>query len=537
MNYFLPTLALLFALTACGDPTPPADDEAMADPAANLPGPATTDYQERYRPRIHFSPPSGWMNDPNGMVYHDGEYHLFYQHYPDSTVWGPMHWGHAVSKDMISWEHLPIALYPDSLGYIFSGSAVVDGDNTSGFGRDGIDPLVAIYTYHDMDMEKASFAAGKYDVGSRHQYQAIAYSLDKGRTFTKYAGNPVMPNVDNIYDWRDPKVSRHAPTGQWVMALAARDSIMFYGSPNLENWEYLSSFGAGIGSHDGVWECPDLIPMTNRTTGEKRFVLLVSTNPGGINGGSATMYFVGDFDGRTFTADDDFLAADPDERGIWLDYGRDNYAGVTFGNVPDADGRTLFMGWLGNWLYAQQVPTLGWRSAMTLPRELTLRGEGEGQRVFSTPVEELRSLRANAFNDLSAAPATAPTEIMLSFKLSPDFSGKAGLELTNEGGDRYRIGYDAATGQFFSDRTGGTYPFSDEFGKPSGVAPRNSTSDTLTLHLFLDVASAELFADDGATVVTELFFPEDVFTKMATFTDEGAEVIGATGFALRSIWE
>jgi sucrose-6-phosphate hydrolase SacC (GH32 family) len=210
-------------------------------------------YSEQHRPQFHFSPPEKWMNDPNGMVYYDGEYHLFYQHYPDSNVWGPMHWGHAASRDMIHWEHLPIALYPDTLGYIFSGSAVVDRNNTSGFGRDGRPPLVAIYTYHDMPGEKA----GRPD----YQSQAIAYSTDKGRTWTKYAGNPVIPNPLKNKDFRDPKVFWHEPSARWVMALAAFDHIEFWTSPDLKKWQHRSDFGRGLGEHDGVWECPDLFAL------------------------------------------------------------------------------------------------------------------------------------------------------------------------------------------------------------------------------------------------------------------------------------
>ncbi|MEM6526168.1 MAG: glycoside hydrolase family 32 protein [Bacteroidota bacterium] len=297
-----------------------------------------SDYKELFRPQFHFSPDSMWMNDPNGMVYYDGEYHLFYQYYPDSTVWGPMHWGHAVSADMLHWEHLPIALYPDSLGYIFSGSVVVDHKNTSGFGNNGKPPLVAIFTHHDIDGERA----GTNDF----QYQSIAYSNDKGRTWLKYKDNPVVPNL-GIRDFRDPKVIWHEQTQRWVMVLAAYDKVQIYTSPDLKNWEYQSDFG--IPGDDRLWECPDLFPMTVSGTGQEKWALIVSIQKKAPNGGTATSYFIGDFDGKTFVADN--------KKQKWLDYGTDNYAMITWSDIPESDGRRLAIGWMSNWDYAQVVPT------------------------------------------------------------------------------------------------------------------------------------------------------------------------------------
>ena len=237
------------------------------------------------------------MNDPNGMVYHNGEYHLFYQHNPDSTVWGPMHWGHAVSKDLVKWEHLPIALYPDSLGTIFSGSAVVDKNNTSGLGTKDNPAMVAIYTYHNAEGEKA----GRKD----YQTQGIAYSLDNGRTWTKYKANPVLKNP-GIKDFRDPKVSWYEKGQKWIMTLAVTDHISFYSSKNLLDWTKESDFGADIGGHGGVWECPDLFKMPVAGTNEEKWVLIVNINPGAPNGGSGTQYFVGQFDGKNFVLDNQF---------------------------------------------------------------------------------------------------------------------------------------------------------------------------------------------------------------------------------------
>jgi fructan beta-fructosidase len=301
-------------------------------------------YHEPYRPQVHFSPKTMWVNDPNGMVYYKGTYHLFFQHYPKATVWGPMHWGHAVSKDLIHWKQMPIALYPDKLGYIFSGSVVVDENNTSGFGTKSKPAMVAIFTHHDPKGEKSG--------SSVFQNQSIAYSLDEGTTWTKYTGNPVLKNP-GIKDFRDPKVFWYAAGNKWVMSLATKDRITFYSSPNLKDWKKESDFGQMLGAHGGVWECPDLFPL--KLNGKEYWVLLVSINPGGPNGGSATQYFVGHFDGKTFTPSSNQTK--------WIDYGPDNYAGVTWGNTGN---RKIFLGWMGNWFYANDVPTLKWRNAMTI---------------------------------------------------------------------------------------------------------------------------------------------------------------------------
>ncbi|HZH37827.1 MAG TPA: glycoside hydrolase family 32 protein, partial [Flavisolibacter sp.] len=308
----------------------------------------TTAYNEPHRPQIHFTPKTAWMNDPNGMVYHNGTYHLFYQHNPDSTVWGPMHWGHATTKNLVHWQHQPVKLFPDSLGTIFSGSAVVDVNNTSGFGSKGKVPLVAIFTHHNPVMEKA----GRNDF----QYQSLAFSLDEGKTWTKYTGNPVVKNP-GIRDFRDPKVMWHQGSGKWIMTLATLDRVTFYSSSNLKDWLKESEFGKELGAHGGVWECPDLFPL--EYNGEQVWVLLVSINPGGPNGGSATQYFTGRFDGKTFTP----LQTDTQ----WIDYGPDNYAGITWSNTGK---RKIFLGWMSNWQYAAAVPTQTWRSAMTIPRDL-----------------------------------------------------------------------------------------------------------------------------------------------------------------------
>jgi fructan beta-fructosidase len=504
--------------------------------------PPQTTYLEKHRLQFHFSPKAKWMNDPNGMVFYEGEYHLFYQYFPDSTRWGPMHWGHAVSTDMVRWEHLPIALYPDSLGYIFSGSAVVDWDNTSGFGQNGKPPLVAIYTYHEPKGEKA----GRKD----YQYQGIAYSNDKGRTWTKYAQNPVIPNPGNTRDFRDPKVIWHPESSQWIMALAVQDHAEFWGSRDLKIWSKLSEWGREYGGHGGVWECPDLIPITAEGTGEKKWVLLQSLSPGGLQDGSGTQYFVGDFDGKQFTLDEDFKQYVPRGKGVWFDSGRDNYAGVTWSGVPEKDGRTLWLGWMSNWLYAQDVPTLEWRSAMTLPRALTLKKTEYGYRLVAQPVAELASLRGKSHRmsantiegslDLTPALGFSPTqsEFILELELPAEGAVNCGIELSNNKGEKYRIGFDAGRNQFYSDRRqSGDFSFSNKFAGIVYSEPRLSGSKTLKLHVFIDAASIELFADDGAMCMTEIFFPSEDFSNIKLFAENGNVALRkGEWFALRSIW-
>jgi len=495
-------------------------------------------YDEKHRPQFHFSPPTKWMNDPNGMVYYEGEYHLFYQHYPDGTVWGPMHWGHAVSPDMVNWQNLPIALYPDSLGYIFSGSAVVDWKNTSGLGKNGQPPLIAIFTYHDPKGEKS----GRTD----YQTQGIAYSNDKGRTWTKYAQNPVVANP-GIRDFRDPKVRWDEGTKQWIMVLAAQDQVQFWASKDLKSWQHLSDFGKQFGSHGGVWECPDFFPMKVGNT--TKWVLLLNINPGGPNGGSGVQYFVGNFDGKTFRLDDAFAAAVGNEKAVWLDHGRDNYAGVTWSDVPKSDGRRLFLGWMSNWDYANVVPTAVWRSANTLPRTLELRQTPDGYRLAAQPVKELEKLRTQSFAlgkttvngtlDLTGKLGFVPTQSEVLLELEKPASGIFRVELSNARGERYSIGYNATNNQFFSDRTqSGDLSFSDKFGAKIHVAPRSSKDKTIRLHLFFDVASAELFADNGTTAMTEIFFPSDDFNRISLVAEgKPVTVLKGTMWQLKTIWK
>jgi len=313
----------------------------------------TPTYDEQFRPQFHFSPPDHWMNDPNGLVYLDGEYHLFYQHDPQSRENGPMHWGHAISADLIHWTNLPIALYPDAIGPIWSGSAVIDVDNTSGLVPGG--GMIAIFSYKD-------------------QSQGIAFSTDKGRSWTKYSHNPVIPVGGK--DFRDPKVFWHADTKRWVMILAVNDHVAILTSSNLINWTAVSEFGVGQGIHWGVWECPDLFPLM--VDGQTKWVLTNSMSPG-------TQYFVGNFDGETFTNDN---SADTQ---LLIDYGPDSYAGVTWNDTPD--GSRVLIAWMDNWRYAVNIPTTPWRGAMSIPHVLTLKRLPEGIRLIQSPIAQVEELR------------------------------------------------------------------------------------------------------------------------------------------------
>ena len=457
-------------------------------------------YNETYRPQFHFTPEHGWMNDPNGMVYLDGEYHLFYQYNPYGAMWGNMHWGHAVSTDMVSWTYLPTAIAPDSLGTIFSGSAVVDVNNTAGFGKNA---MVAIFTSN-----------------GKTQRQSIAYSTDKGRTFTKYRGNPVLPNP-GITDFRDPKVSWNEVSNKWIMTLATKQTITFFGSTDLKKWTKLSEFGQGLGSHAGVWECPDLFPLTYQ--GKTKWVLTVSINPGGPNGGSATQYFIGSFDGTKFTAD-------PLPYPLWIDYGRDNYAGVTWSNIPKSDGRRLFLGWMSNWDYATTVPTLNFRSANTTPRELSLGMTGGHMIVKSFPVKEMNTIRgvSKTFPNQVVEKAATLSNLLPKNKgtyevlmtLKPQHATTFGFMLTNTKGEYLKFTFDLKTNKLSIDRDkSGKIDFNDKF--KSGTSAPIVTKGSYNIRLLVDKASAEIFIDNGEIAMSTIFFPTEMMNGMRFFTTEG----------------
>lgn len=488
---------LLAMVIACND----AEQEPDASPESSA------WQQEPHRPQIHFSPKEKWMNDPNGLVYHNSRYHMFYQYYPDSTVWGPMHWGHATSQDLLHWEHHPVALYPDTLGYIFSGSIVADVNNTSGFGNDESIPLVAIFTHHDPKGE----SSGKKD----YQVQSLAYSLDDGNTWTKYKGNPVLKNP-GIKDFRDPKVRWYAPGKKWIMSLATLDRITFFSSPDLKDWKKESEFGQNAGAHGGVWECPDLFPVD--FGGNDIWALLVSINPGGPNGGSATQYFMGEFDGKTFTAFDTVTR--------WLDYGPDDYAGVTWSNIDD---RRIFIGWMSNWQYGMKVPTEKWRSAMTIPRILQAQMVNGKYMLTSGPLPEIDRLKEGETktfgnmdvqnNDITerTGKLTGPAMLTLSSDSIKNFS----ITLSNDKGQKLVIGYDSAANSYFIDRTAsGKTDFEAGFAARH-TAPRVRAQPATDMTLIIDNSSVEMFADGGLSVMTSIFFPDSNYSTITISSKRG----------------
>tara|TARA_R110002051_G_scaffold4043_7_gene21459 strand:- start:2265 stop:3848 length:1584 start_codon:yes stop_codon:yes gene_type:complete len=460
-------------------------------------------YVEPFRPQYHFTPEENWMNDPNGLVYKDSLYHLFYQYYPDSTVWGPMHWGHAVSKDMMKWEHKPVALFPDKNGYIFSGSAVVDHKNTSGFGSDDNAAMVAIFTYHNMVKEKAG--ANDYET------QGIAYSLDNGDSWTKYEGNPVIGNP-GIKDFRDPKVFWNEKTESWTLLLVAGDHVQIWNSSNLKEWKKVSEFGKDQGAHGGVWECPDMFPLKIEGTDEVKWVLLVSVNPGAPNGGSGTQYFVGDFDGANFTTDQ--------IEHKWVDLGRDNYAGVTYNDVPNDE--RVFIGWMNNWAYATKTPTEKWRSAMTVPRELTLHKVGDDISLFNYPLRSFEKNVALAYPE-SVIEILPTRKRILPLKYGNQSKTKFTLSVPNvqmyfrnKIGDSISVDIDRDKKIVTLDRRkSGKVDFSEKFspGVQQMKIP-NIPEGPIEIVMLLDHSSLELFINGGQYVMTNQIFPNEFFRAL-----------------------
>lgn len=485
-------------------------------------------YDEEHRPQYHFTPEANWMNDPNGMVYYAGEYHLFYQYHPYGLQWGPMHWGHAVSKDLVHWEHLPIALSPDDNGTIFSGSAVVDWNNTSGFQTGTEKPLVAIYTQDN---------AG-------NQVQSIAYSNDKGRTWTKYSGNPVIPNP-GIKDFRDPKVFWHKGTNKWVMVLAAGDRIKIYTSSNLKKWTYASEFGQGHGSQGGVWECPDLFELpVDGNTNQKKWVLQVSLGNGAISGGSGMQYFVGSFDGTTFVNENE------PSQVLWTDYGKDFYAAVSWSDIPSSDGRRLWLGWMSNWQYANDVPTTPWRSAMSIPRKLELKTTSEGVRVIQTPVTELESIRGVSHqwtnktispigdNLLSGISGDA-FEINAEFQVNTSQATEFGFKVRKGGNQYTTIGYDKTSSSLFVDRTrSGNVTFNPSFNNGKHSAPLQPVNGKVKLRIFVDRSSIEVFGNDGQKVITDVILPDVTSKDLEVYALNGSvKLNNLTVHPINKVWK
>jgi len=473
---------------------------------------------EAYRPQYHFSAQRHWLNDPNGLVYFEGEYHLFYQYNPFGERWGHMSWGHAISSDLVHWHELPVAIPEEPDTMIFSGSVVVDAGNTSGFGSEGHTPLVAVYT-------------GFQRSGAGLQRQQLAYSLDRGRTWTQYAGNPVLDL--GLKEFRDPKVFWYAATHEWLMVAVLSDQkkVTFFASPDLKHWRHVGDFGPA-GAVDGAWECPDLMELpVSGAEGGSRWLLKVDVFKSRVAGAGA-QYFVGDFNGRAFTPL-------PSETGRTVDWGRDFYAAASWAHLPAADGRRVWIAWMNNHEYAQEIPTAPWRGAMSVPRSLSLRERDGSYELRQSPVAELESLRANhrRFGGLrltgvltdsnidrttstSVLPRLSPSAEILA-TLRPGDSSETGLLLRVGGRQRTVVGYDVAQRRLFIDRThSGATGFSDRF-PGRHFAPFELDHGELKLHILLDRSSIEVFAGDGELVMTEQIFPAPTSVGLRAYARGG----------------
>lgn len=464
--------------------------------------------RETYRPVYHHTPVYGWMNDPNGMFYKDGVYHLYFQYNPYGSMWANMTWGHSTSTDLTHWTYEGTAIVPDAWGAIFSGSCVVDKDNTAGFGKGAV---VAFYT------------SAKSTPWGDIQSQSMAYSLDNGKTFIKYEHNPILTSTER--DFRDPKVFWYAPGKHWVMMLAVGQEMQIYSSGNLKEWKKESSFGAMQGAHGGVWECPDLVEVAVEGSKEKKWVLICNLNPGGPFGGSAAQYFVGSFDGKKFVNESPTQTK-------WLDWGKDNYATVTWSNAPA--GRCIALGWMSNWQYANSVPTTQYRSANTLARDLTLYRVGGELYLKSKPSPEIKKARAEekkiptfeVKGNYEVASLLADNKGAYEIEMAIENKGtsKIDFSLMNEKGEKVAMYYDVVRKQFVMDRSAsGIVGFSRDFPAVT-VAPVRNT-DQIHLRLFIDRSSVEAFGEEGEYVMTNLVFPAEPYNRMVFSSDKGSYIV------------
>lgn len=461
--------------------------------------------RESYRPVYHHTPPYGWMNDPNGMFYKDGVYHLYYQFNPYGSTWGNMHWGHSTSTDLVSWKHEDIALAPDAWGSIFSGSCVVDHDNTAGFGAGAV---IAIYT------------SAKPTPWGDCQTQSLAYSLDNGYTFTKYAHNPVLTSTER--DFRDPKVFWYAPDKHWVMLLAVGQEMEIHTSADLKEWKKESTFGAKQGAHGGVWECPDLVELLVEGTGRKRWVLICNLNPGGPFGGSAAQYFVGSFDGKTFVNESPAVTK-------WLDWGKDNYATVAWSDAPQE--RCIALGWMSNWQYQAILPTKQYRGENTIARDLTLYDQGGELYLKSSPSHEIKKIRKEkvSMHSFNVSDTYEIAELLkdnsgtyeLEMTIKNISAGKVKFCLSNEKGNKVDMYYDMKRKLFVMDRSlSGKVDFSKEFPAVT-VAPIAETKE-IQIRLFVDKSSIEAFGEEGKFVMTNLVFPDAPYNRISFQSEDGS---------------
>ena len=469
----------------------------------------TTNTELQWRPAYHHTPLYGWMNDPNGMFYKDGVWHLYYQKNPYGSKWQNMTWGHSTSTDLITWEAQPDAIKPDGLGAAFSGSSVIDHNNTAGFGENAV---VTLFT-----------SAGT------SQMQSLAHSLDNGSTFEIYPGNPVITLNSEA---RDPNMFWNKETGEWnlILAHALEKEMLIFTSPDLKTWTLQSSFGKGLGAQEGVWECPDLFELVVPETGDKKWVLICNINPGGPFGGSGIQYFIGDFDGKTFTSD---TLPDGTVPTKWLDFGKDNYALVSWSDAPD--GRRPVIGWMSNWQYAADVPTTQFRSANTLPREMELFTDADGElHVASVPSPELEKMRGKVVASASdkkigekashfKLPNDGICEIDLTFQASD--ADLVTFVISNNDNEKVVMKYDAAHHTMsFDRRQSGIVDFSDKFPAVTS-SPTFEKDGKINLRIFIDRSSVELFGNNGKFVMTNLVFPNNPYTELSIDSKKGTALL------------
>jgi fructan beta-fructosidase len=518
-----------FILLACSDNAKSTEE---GNPEVELQKPLNY-YQEQYRQQFHFSAEAGWMGSPGGLIYHKGVYHLFYQYHADSTVFGDVHWGHAVTKDLISWEDLSVAISSDSLGYILPGSVVFDEYNTSGFGTKEDPPMVAMFTYYDPIKKGAGNEA--------NQTQGLAFSLDDGHTWTKYEFNPILFNQGRK-DFRNPKVFWHYKTEKWIMVLAVGDHVEIYGSYDLIDWVFISQFGQLAGSQAGVWESPELFPLTVTGTDLTKWVLLVSLGEGVDSIVSATQYFIGEFDGYTFVNDE------KQEVVNWLDYGGDNYAGITFSETRKLLGRTIIMSWMSNLNYDEEVPTAGWRGTMTIPRTLSLVRHNRSFKLKQYPVEESIFLRTHATEigrtlingEVDWSHYLKTKQPLLDFELlitKIDRSSSWYITLSNDSSEFVKFGFDYSSRSYYFDRSQSTnLEFSSNFSDVHR-AKRLSTKDQMGVRILIDETSIEMFGDMGEVVLSEQVFPSSRYTKMTITAPDIAILLEGVAYNLKSVWK
>jgi len=471
----------------------------------------TTNRETLYRPQYHHTPAWGWMNDPNGLFYNDGLWHLYYQWNPYGSQWENIHWGHSVSRDLTHWQNIGVGIEPDALGTIFSGCCVIDRNNTAGFGENAV---VAMFTS-----------------AAESQTQSIAYSNDGGMTFTKYEGNPVI--VADVPDFRDPHIFWNSEISKWNLILAAGQEMRIYTSANLKDWTYESSFGQGYGCHDGVWECPDLVKLpVEGFKAEQKWMLICNINPGGPAGGSATQYFIGTFDGHKFTTEQ----AQGETR--WMDYGKDHYAAVTFDNAPD--GRHVMIGWMSNWHYANEVPTRQYRSANTIARDLYL-FDYEGKTYAGQhPVREMLALRAESARETAFSAGEkchfhlfdrpqGAYEVVIN--LNPKKGEELAITLSNDNGEEVVMAYNDAMRTFTMDRRrSGQTSFSDAFAVETSAPVLGGAMKEL--RLFIDNSSIEAFINDGKTTMSNIVFPSSPYNTLTVSGKKGSKISSLTVYKL-----